>query len=149
MSLDVYLKMETPVEKNGSGIFIRENGQTIEISRKEWDERFPDSEPIIMKHEPTTHYVFDYNIIHNLGAMAEKAEIYQYLWRPEELNITQAKDLIESLKEGLSKLLDDHSYYKQFNPENGWGNYEGLLNFVSAYLSACIEYPESVISVSR
>ena len=38
MSLDVYLIAESPPTspQGGSGIFVRRNGQTVEISREEW-----------------------------------------------------------------------------------------------------------------
>lgn len=150
MSLDVHLKVKEQVQKKSSGIFVRENGQTIEITQQEWNERNPDKEPFkIIEQDGMTHHVFDYNITHNLGKMATEAGLYQYLWRPDELNISIAKDLIEPLKDGLGKLLDNPDYYKTFNPENGWGNFEGLLKFVSSYLKACIDYPNAEISVSR
>lgn len=93
--------------------------------------------------------VFDYNITHNLGKMAEAAGIYQHLWRPEELNITKASELIEPLKTGLELLKSDPLRFEEFNPENGWGDYRGLVEFVEKYLAACIEYPEAEISISR
>jgi hypothetical protein len=93
--------------------------------------------------------VFDYNITHNLGRMASEAGIYQHLWRPEELGITKASQLIEPLRTGLAVLLADPEKFKAFNPENGWGNYDGLVNFVLAYLRACQKYPDATIGVSR
>ena len=89
------------------------------------------------------------NITHNLGEMAEKAGIYYHLWRPEEIGIATAKELIEPLEEGLNKLKDNPTYYKQFNSPNGWGVYENFVPFVEKYLEACKEYPNSIIEVSR
>ena len=89
------------------------------------------------------------NITHNLGEMAEKAGIYYHLWRPEEIGIATAKELIEPLVEGLKKLKDNPAYYKQFNSPNGWGVYENFVPFVEKYLEACKEYPNSIIEVSR
>jgi len=43
----------------------------------------------LMKTMPTS--VYDANITHNLGAMAEAAGIYKHLWRPEEIGITKAQ----------------------------------------------------------
>ena len=37
---------------------------------------------------------YEANITHNLSRMAQDAGIYHYLWRPEEMNITQAGQLI-------------------------------------------------------
>ena len=81
--------------------------------------------------------------------MADEAGIYKHLWRPEELGFTKANELIEGLKMGLNKLKSDSEYFKKFNPDNGWGTYEQLVNFTEDYLNACIDYPNAEISVDR
>jgi hypothetical protein len=151
MSLDVslYLKGVQNLPANEPAIFIRENGQTKQISRAEWDERYPNREPVIVELPSDDSEVFDYNITHNLNKMADEAGIYQHLWRPEELSITKASELIEPLTTGLALLESDPTRFKTFNPENGWGDYEGLVEFVRSYLMACRQYPEAEIYVSR
>ena len=157
MSLDVYLIIDKTMPKTaGSGIFIRENGTTREITRREWDEKFPGKEPVTFQSDKEeTNEVFSANITHNLGAMAKAAGIYKHLWRPEELvhiawnGITTAAQLIQPLTDGLALLKSDPDRFKKFNPENGWGNYEGLLEFVEEYLRACKEFPQATINVSR
>lgn len=89
------------------------------------------------------------NITHNLNKMAMEAGIYRELWRPEELDITKACQLIIPLSEGLVRLLDDPARYKSLNPINGWGSYENLVKFVNNYLNACRATPDANISVSR
>ena len=96
---------------------------------------------------PTT--VFDYNITHNLNKMADAAGIYQHLWRPDELNITRAEQLIAPLTDGLALLENDPERFRQFNSPNGWGDYDGLVVFVRAYLDACKQNPDAEVSVSR
>lgn len=93
--------------------------------------------------------VYSRNITHNLNTLAEAAGIYKHLWRPEELGITKAKELIAPLALGLSQLKSKPSKFKKLNPTNGWGSYEGLVDFVQEYLDACIEHPEADIMVSR
>lgn len=93
--------------------------------------------------------IYDRNITHNLNKMAAAAGIYKHLWRPDEIEITKAGQLIEPLREGLKRLRDDPEKYKAFNPDNGWGDYEGLVNFVSEYLSECEENPNATVRVSR
>jgi hypothetical protein len=137
------------VKVQSSGIFIRENGETKEISEKEWFEKHPYEPVKYAEGERETDEVYSANITHNLITMAEKAGIYEHLWRPDEINITKASQLIEPLKEGLDKLKSEPDKYKKFNPENGWGNYEGLVRFVENYLNACIEYPDADVDVSR
>jgi len=93
--------------------------------------------------------LYDSNITHNLTRMAEAAGIYQACWRPEEIGVTKAKQLVPLLEEGLRKLKEDPERYQQFNASNGWGLYEHFVPWVEAYLAACREHPEADVSVSR
>lgn len=93
--------------------------------------------------------VYDSNITHNLNRMAEEAGIYQYLWRPEELGITKAKELIEPLRQGLARLEADQQHFEKFNAPNGWGLYIHFVPWVKKYLQACEDNPEADVSVSR
>lgn len=93
--------------------------------------------------------VFTANITHNLNVMAMDAEIYHFIWAPEENLILQAKDLIGILKGGLNKLKADPERYKKFNPYNGWGSYEVLIEFIEKYLSACEKYPNAYVEADR
>lgn len=149
MSLDVYLEMES-FEKSVTveRIFIREDGQTKEISLTEWQERFPGREPFAVETDDG-EMVYSANITHNLNKMAGDAGMYDHLWRPDEIGITKAAELVEPLRAGLALLKSDPSRFKKFNPENGWGTYEGLVAFVEKYLAACEKYPAAVVSVSR
>lgn len=151
MSLDVHLTVKgKKTSTNGSGIFIREDGRTREISREEWDSKFPNAEPVVASFDDDdSGCVYEQNITHNLGTMADKAGVYMCLWRPEEIEISHAAQLIEPLEKGLSELKSKPEYYKQFNPPNGWGTYDGLVQFVSEYLEACKAYPQAEVSVSR
>lgn len=89
------------------------------------------------------------NITHNLNRMASEAGIYEVLWRPDEIGITKAEQLIEPLKAGLAKLESDPERFDKLNPPNGWGSYDGLLVFVRDYLRACEETPDAEVYVSR
>ena len=93
--------------------------------------------------------VYDANITHNLGKMAKEAGIYMHLWRPEEIGIKEAWELIKPIEEGLYKLEDNPEYYKQFDSPNGWGLYINFVPFVSKYLAACREFPDALVEVSR
>ncbi len=151
MSLDVYLNLRgASLIPKGSGIFVRENGRTEEITREEWDRRYPGRKPVIAPpSDGRSDEVFAANITHNLGAMAREAGVYQHCWRPEELGITHAKQLVEPLQAALTALEGEPDRFKKLNPANGWGDYHGFLSFVRAYLRACRDYPAAKISVSR
>jgi hypothetical protein len=148
MSLDVYLTMPGATQAKGTGVFVREGGANIELTESQVRERFPNYEPVAVVQEDGEE-VYWRNITHNLGKMASEAGVYQAMWRPEEQGWTKASELVEPLKSGLEQLRSDPDRFKAFNPENGWGSYEGLVEFVESYLSACIEYPEADVSVSR
>ena len=81
--------------------------------------------------------------------MADAAGIYKHLWRPEGIGITKAAQLIDPLREGLAVLLSDPGRFKKFDPENKWGDYDGLVDFVREYLLACEENPNATVEVSR
>ncbi len=99
--------------------------------------------------------VYSGNITHNLVKMAGEVSLsndktlYDILWRPEEHGFYFAREISELLDEGWNILLSDPEKYKRYNPENGWGSYEGLCDFVYRYRNACWDNPEAELSVSR
>jgi len=99
--------------------------------------------------------VYDNNITHNLSKMASEVKLsnglslYDVLWRPDEHELELAKDIAELLDEGWNILLSEPNRFKQLNPENGWGNYDGLCRFVYEYRNACWNEPDATIEVCR
>ena len=89
------------------------------------------------------------NCTHNLTEMAQAAKLYKPIWRPEEVGITTAKQLIEPLEKGLKKLIEYPNKFKKYNPSNGWGSYDSFVQFVSALLLACKNNPEATIDIWR
>jgi hypothetical protein len=89
------------------------------------------------------------NITHNLGSMAGEAGIYEALWRPEEIGVTTAAQLIPLLEAGLALLESDQERFEKFNPDNGWGDYDGLVSFVRQYLRACREHPAALAKAGQ
>jgi hypothetical protein len=149
MSLDVYLSTPQLVARETSGIFVRENGQTKEISRAEWDDRNPGHEPCVAISTEETNEVYSANITHNLGAMAREAGIYEHCWRPDEIGITKAGQLVEPLRAGLALMKADPPRFEKHNAKNGWGLYEHFVPWVEKYLAACEENPTADVRVSR
>ena len=101
--------------------------------------------------------VYGSNITHNLSRMAgevklwnlPKYTLYDVLWHPEEHGLLYAKDIVDLLDEAYNTLLASPDYFKKFNPENGWGNYDTLCVFVYKYRDACRGNPDAEIEVSR
>lgn len=178
MSLDVSLIVKEPVGAKGTGVFVRENGTTRELTREEVAAHWPDA--VVAEQEYETDCVYSGNITHNLASMASEAGVYLALWRPGEmlapdihaaivaqqelgnyhnaggayeleiaLPTAHGRDLIAPLEAGLRKLQADPAHYKQFNSPNGWGMYEHFVPFVAEYLGACRAYPDATVGVSR
>ena len=112
--------------------------------------------------------VYDANITHNLGKMANEAGLYEALWRPyrlkenyvhsedyseemefEDANPTFAYQIIDFVEKGLEELKSNPEYYETFNSPNGWGMYEHFVPFVEKYLDALKQYSECRVIVSR
>ena len=137
-------------QKESSGIFIREDGITKEISIEEWNKRYPDREPIVAIHEEDeTKRVFHSNITHNLTEMANHAGIYKCLWRPEEIGVTKAGEIINKLESGIKLMEDSPESFSRFDAKNGWGTYDQFLPWVKKVLNACKENSGATIEVSR
>ena len=136
----------------------------VYLSRKRWvsyDEG--------KTYEVDNEGVYSANITHNLGEMADKAGIYEALWRPHRLregytvaegdhdaeyefedSVTiVASEIIPILEKGLADLKSRPDYFKEFDSPNGWGLYIHFVPFVEKYLEACKEYPESIVEASR
>jgi len=125
-------------------------GRIKEITREEWDSLYPGQEPVIFNQNVyEDDDVYSANITHNLNTMAEAAGIYECLWRPDEIGITLAAQLIDPLSHGLQELCRDPERFLPLNPPNGWGSYEVLVSFVENYLLACIKYPAATVDVWR
>lgn len=92
---------------------------------------------------------FSANINHNLNKMAEAAGIYDCLWRPDEIGITKAHQLIHPLTLGLALMKSDPEKFEKYNARNGWGLYEHFVPWIERYLEACIKYPDANVSVDR
>lgn len=99
--------------------------------------------------------VYSSNITHNLNTMAAAVKVkmdltlYDVLWRPDEHGFTHARDIADFLDIGWNILLSDPKKFNNFNPENGWGSYEGLCDFVYKYRNACWDNPDAELSISR
>lgn len=72
-------------------------------------------------------------ITHNLAKMAKEAGVYYPLWRINEYS--NPKDAIGELKRGLVRLTEDPTKFKDFEPSNGWGTLDDLIEAVEWMLN--------------
>lgn len=155
MSLDLYIYSKTPVLHRGTGVYVRDNGETKELSTKqEVLTYFPDINPDTIEEKTYEDDIyFHINLTHNLTNMADKCEIvgkcihkkdestitlYDLLWRPDaNLGITTPNmDYVENVIGCYRQLLEKKDFFEKFNPSNGWGTYEQLLKKTKEYINA-------------
>lgn len=158
MSLDITIISPEPCIVKSTGIYIRDNGSTREATPEECLQKFPDvfnslNEVPVQEYE--TNEFWSGNITHNLGMMAgnclswDDYTLYDLLWRTEEPSFDKYK-YISALSYCLDTLKKDPEHFKKFNPENGWGTYEQLCDFVKEFIKALVSMPEgSHIEYSR
>lgn len=94
--------------------------------------------------EPHVVGLFSRNITHNVAPMWVKAGVYDALYNSEG---KQAREIIETLSSGENNMLANSAEYIALNPSNGWGNYNGALDFLQGVLAACKEYPKATIRI--
>jgi hypothetical protein len=67
----------------------------------------------------------------------------------EQLPRARARNIAPLLLEGLALLKREPDRFIALEPENKWGTYRGFVEFVEAYLQACMNNPDAWIEVSR
>lgn len=131
MSLDYYLISKMPVEPKHTGIYIRENGETKELSKEEAEKKF--NKPV-EEYTSTDSNLLHVNITHNLAKMANQCEVdgislYMLLWHPDEVLINGEPSIsyCQNILILYIELKAHREKYEKFNPSNGWGSYDCLL----------------------
>lgn len=154
MSLDLYIESNTPVQHKGTGVYIRENGETKELlTKEEVLKHFPDANPDDIQENIYEDYrYFHCNITHNFTTMAEicniqgnykshkgkRVSLYDLMWHPyEHLNITHPTfEYLEDLENCYSLLLNKPKFFEKLNPKNGWGTYKELVVKTKVFIDA-------------
>ena len=141
MSLDIYLT--TPRSEKSRA------EQAIELLRANGFDDFADELHGRHYDECGPIRVFDTNITHNLGRMAEAGGFYREVWCPDELGITKASQMIHPLRRAIQWMQANRREAEKHNAKNGWGMYEHFLPWLSGYLAACEKHPDADIQASR
>lgn len=94
--------------------------------------------------------LFFLNITHNHIELAVEADLYRWVWRPEEAGAFLAGQLLEPLRTGIALVRSDPKRFKQWDARNaGWGTYDNFVYAMERYLAACEANPEATVRVTR
>lgn len=83
------------------------------------------------------------NYTYNISPMYQKAmniSLYNF-------DGMKASEAIDILQKGLIDMTNNSLEYEKLNPENGWGDYQGAMNYLSKLLVECRKHPHSTIHV--
>lgn len=88
--------------------------------------------------------VFDRNMTSNVAPM----------WREAGIDLRLAKGalagaLVYRLNEAIQAMKTDQEKYLAMQPDNGWGDYNGALQFLVDLRDACVHFPTMTVQVSH
>lgn len=64
-----------------------------------------------------------------------------------DFNGMTCKEALVILEPTLKQLSENPEIYTLMNPPNGWGSYEGAVEYLSAIVEGCNQIPEGVLNV--
>lgn len=100
------------------------------------------------------------NITHNLNGVVSELGLlvglpyYEVIWRPDELfNLRNGKVpvklIINRLPMLINDLIENEAELTPHLPSNGWGTFEGLIEFLCDYLKECYKHKEDYVYCCR
>ena len=74
------------------------------------------------------------------------------MWREAGCDLRDLKgkkgsEAVKPLCDAINRMMADPEKYKAMNPANGWGDYEGCLNYLRGCHDACYANPDEIIHV--
>jgi hypothetical protein len=94
-------------------------------------------------HEITIGESFNYT--HNCNRMIRDAGLTEW---PYKVDGWEAKKLAIFLDMAIENLSVDPEKYRAMNPENGWGDYDSLLDVLKQVRKQCATYPSTKVRMS-
>lgn len=64
-----------------------------------------------------------------------------------EFKEKNAGESLPALERAVATLEADPAKYEAMNPKNGWGSYEGALNYLRQLRDACAAHPKATIHI--
>lgn len=95
-------------------------------------------------NQPASVELFWRNITHNVTPMWRLAGCYDALYR---MHGRPASEALPALRAGLTAMRSDPNAFRMLNSPNGWGTYEGAVDFLEAVVRAFEAHPDATIEV--
>jgi hypothetical protein len=69
--------------------------------------------------------------------------------RLADLKEKNASEALAALQRAVAAMEADTGKYEAMNPPNGWGDYEGALDYLRRLMDACAAHPKATIWISH
>lgn len=92
-------------------------------------------EPVEAQHD-----TFEKNVTYNVSTMLKRAGFH-----PNIVNGLSAEVLRPVVRHAWQALVDNPEYFQKFDPENGWGSYNGVKNFLSDLDTFLVSAPDDFV----
>ena len=79
----------------------------------------------------------------NLTPMWRRA--VSFLERPRDFDGLEAQHVSMSLMVGFADIMANMDAYKELNPVNGWGDFDGFYTVYTTLMKMCAEYPGGIL----
>ena len=90
--------------------------------------------------------VGDWNYTHNCNGMVREAGVPDWLHWDTPIS---SPDLAAELATAIAAFEADPAKFQAMNPENGWGDYDTLLETLKEIHAKAVEFPSARWEVSR
>jgi len=94
----------------------------------------------IIKAPEDTYERYERNVTYNNSSLLKRAGFH-----PSVLNGINVYRLIPVLNNAITVMQDNPDYFKQFEPENGWGGYADVLDFLHSMRNYMVDAPDAYI----
>ena len=82
---------------------------------------------------------------HNCNNMVRAAGFVEW---PYEVDGMTSREFCEKLDAALQALRANPAWFRRMNPENGWGDYDGLVRILDRVLDSFDRFPSATVRVS-
>jgi len=90
--------------------------------------------------------IYDTNITYNLADMYYKCIDKEKGFK--KLDGMNCKEALSIINNAIQDMLNNADDYRELNPKNGWGSYEGLLKALQEMRNCCENNPDGIIDIS-
>lgn len=87
--------------------------------------------------------VFDRNYTYNIAKIAKEAG-----FSVNDFDGKNGAEIVAILDPAIERMNKNPDHFRQFNPPNGWGDFDSFVGLLEILLAHCHEYPSGYCRIS-